>query len=43
MTEFIVQSAKEMGIGVDETILDSFFVTNAVLCARKGTNTALRK
>lgn len=38
MTEFIVQSAKEMGIGVDETILDSFFVTNAVLCARKGTN-----
>lgn len=38
MTEFIVQSAKEMGISVDETILDSFFVTNAVLCARKGTN-----
>ena len=38
MTEFIVQSAKEMGIVVDETILDSFFVTNAVLCARKGTN-----
>lgn len=38
MTEYIVQSAKEMGIGVDETILDSFFVTNAVLCARKGTN-----
>lgn len=38
MTEFIVQSAKEMGIFVDETILDSFFVTNAVLCARKGTN-----
>ena len=38
MTEFIVQSAKEMGVGVDETILDSFFVTNAVLCARKGSN-----
>lgn len=38
MTEFIVQSSKEMGIDVDETILDSFFVTNAVLCARKGTN-----
>ena len=38
MTEFLVQSAKEMGISVDETILDSFFVTNAVLCARKGTN-----
>lgn len=38
MTEFIVQSAKEKGIIVDETILDSFFVTNAVLCARKGTN-----
>lgn len=38
MTEFLVQSAKEMGIVVDETILDSFFVTNAVLCARKGTN-----
>lgn len=38
MTEFIVQSAKEIGIDVDETILDSFFVTNAVLCARKGTN-----
>lgn len=38
MTEFIIQSAKETGILVDETILDSFFVTNAVLCARKGTN-----
>ncbi len=38
MTEFIVQSAKEIDIIVDETILDSFFVTNAVLCARKGNN-----
>lgn len=38
LTEFIVQSAREMGIDVDEKILDSFFVTNAVLCARKGTN-----
>lgn len=38
MTEFIIQSAREMGVVVDETILDSFFVTNAVLCARKGSN-----
>ena len=38
MTEFIIQSAKQMDITVDESILNSFFITNAVLCARRGNN-----
>lgn len=38
MKEFIIKSAKQTGIIVDEEILNSFYVTNAVLCARRGNN-----
>ena len=38
MTEFILRSAANYNINLDESIMDSFFVTNAVLCARKGNN-----
>lgn len=38
MTEFIVRSAANYDINLNESIMESFFVTNAVLCARKGNN-----
>ena len=38
MTEFVIRSAKQCGIDIDEKIMESCFVTNAVLCARKGEN-----
>jgi uracil-DNA glycosylase len=38
MTDFLVSSAIKQGIYVDERIMESCFVTNAVLCARKGKN-----
>jgi uracil-DNA glycosylase family 4 len=38
MTGFLIRSAKRHGIYIDEKIMESCFVTNAVLCARKGKN-----
>ncbi len=38
MTEFIIRSAAQYDINIDEKIMESFYITNAVLCARKGDN-----
>lgn len=38
MTEFIIRSAAQYNINIDESIIESCFITNAVLCARKGEN-----
>lgn len=38
MTEFIIRSATQYNINVDESIIESCYITNAVLCARKGEN-----
>ena len=38
LKEFLVRSAEVYDINLGENFLDSFYITNAVLCARKGSN-----
>ena len=38
LIEYIVKSAKEKNLNFDKSIIDSFYITNAVLCARDGQN-----
>ena len=37
LTKYLILSAKDYNIKIDETILNSLFITNAVMCARTGT------
>lgn len=38
MTKYIIESASHYNIQIDNSIMDCIYVTNAVLCARQGTN-----
>lgn len=38
MTSFIINSGQRKGYNIDKTIMNSIYVTNAVLCGRQGNN-----
>lgn len=38
MTKYIIESASHYNIQIDTSIMDCIYVTNAVLCARQGSN-----
>ena len=38
LIRYLIQSAKQNSICIDSSFLDSIFITNAIMCARKGTS-----
>ena len=38
LTKYLIQSAKQNGIYIDNSFLDTIYITNAIMCARKGSN-----
>lgn len=38
LTKYLIQSAKQNGIYIDDSFLDTIYITNAIMCARKGSN-----